>query len=31
MHAAYNKNVIMMHNNFYKNVKASIYGTIDFE
>ena len=31
MHVAYNKNVIMMHNNSRKSVKESIYGTIDFE
>ena len=27
----YNKNVIIIHRNTYKNVGAYIYGTIDFE
>ena len=28
---AYNKNVIMIHNNPNKSVKECIYGAIDFE
>lgn len=31
MYLVYNKNVIMMHNYLYKNVKECIYGTIDFK
>ena len=31
IHFAYNKNVIIIHRNTYKNVGAYIHGTIDFE
>ena len=31
MYLAYNKNVIMKHNNLNKSVKEYLYGTIDFE
>lgn len=31
MRLIYNKNVILIHNNYNKSVKERIYGTIDFE